>query len=83
MGEFLAFLVVAGCLAAILAGLAWLGSYVRRHGIGGAVMNPVDEIYHPAAHRFRFEIQVQEERMVPMPSPDDQRRPGRGQVGGG
>ncbi|HET8681602.1 MAG TPA: hypothetical protein VFM54_06975 [Micromonosporaceae bacterium] len=34
-------------------------------------MGPVDEIFHPSAHRFRIEIQVQEERMVPMPSPDD------------
>jgi hypothetical protein len=45
-------------------------------------MGPFDEIWHPAAHRFRFEIQVQEERMVPLPSPGDRlspsdREPGR------
>jgi hypothetical protein len=34
-------------------------------------MGPIDEIYQPTAYRFRQEIQVQEERMVPMPSPAD------------
>jgi hypothetical protein len=79
--DFLAFLVVAGAAAAIMGGLAWLGSRVRRRGVGGAVMGPFDEIWHPAAHRFRFEIQVQEERMVPMPSPDDHWSRSRGEAG--
>lgn len=71
MGELAAFLMVIGGSAATMGGLAWLGSRLRRRGAGGAVMGPVDEIFHPSAHRFRIEIQVQEERMVPMPSPDD------------
>jgi hypothetical protein len=82
VGVFLGFLVVAGSLAAILGALVWLGRRVRRRGVGGALMGPFDEIWHPAAHRFRFEIQVQEERMVPLPSPGDRlspsdREPGR------
>ena len=40
----------------------------------------LDEIYHPAAHRFRFEIEVHEQRMMPMPSADDQRKRSRGEV---
>lgn len=80
MAEFSAFLVVAGCFAAVLGAFVWLARRVRRRGVGGALMGPVDEIYHPAAHRFRLEIQVQAERMVPLPSPDDQRR-GRDEAG--
>jgi hypothetical protein len=81
VAELFAFLVFAGGIVAILGGLAWLGSRVRRRGVGGAVMGPFEEIWHPAAHRIRFEIQVQEERMVPMPSPDDQWRRIRGEAG--
>lgn len=67
----LGFLVVAGGFGAILAALAWLGYRLRRRDAGGALMGPVDEIYHPAAHRFRYEIQAQAQRLTPKPSPDD------------
>jgi hypothetical protein len=40
-------------------------------------MGPIDEIYHPAAHRFRIEIELQAERMVPLAPADDQPRRGR------
>jgi hypothetical protein len=64
----LTLLVFAGVLAAILGALVWLGRRVRRRGVGGGLMGPIDEIYHPAAHRFRFEVQVQEQRLVPLPA---------------
>ncbi|MEU1362874.1 hypothetical protein ABZ356_23885 [Micromonospora zamorensis] len=67
MVDALIFLVFAGCVAAILGILWWLASRVRRRGIGGEVMGPFDEIWHPAAHRFRSEIRVQDARAVPMP----------------
>ncbi|MET8548515.1 hypothetical protein [Micromonospora zamorensis] len=67
MVDALIFLVFAGCVAAILWILWWLASRVRRRGIGGEVMGPFDEIWHPAAHRFRSEIRVQDARVVPMP----------------
>jgi hypothetical protein len=71
-----AFLVVAGGFAVILSAFAWLARRIRRRGLGGGLMGPLDEIYRPTAHRSRIEIQVQDQRMVPMPSPDDQpRRP--------
>ncbi|MGW5673180.1 hypothetical protein [Micromonospora sp. NPDC003776] len=75
MAELAAILLVVGVLAAVLAALAWLGSRVRRRGVGGDVMGPFDEIWHPAAHRFRAEIEVHEERVVPLPSADG--RPNR------
>jgi len=68
MGDLLALLAYAIVLAVILAGLAWLASRVRRRGIGGGIMGPVDEIYHPSAHRLRFEIEAHEQRTLPMPS---------------
>jgi hypothetical protein len=71
MAELAAVLLVVGVLAAVLALLAWLGSRVRRRGVGGDVMGPFDEIWHPAAHRFRAEIEVHEERVLPLPSAGD------------
>ena len=34
---------------------------------GGGVMGVFDEIWHPAGHRSRIVIEVQDERMVPSP----------------
>ncbi|WP_207914541.1 hypothetical protein [Micromonospora sp. KC213] len=77
MFEVLAFLVLAGCVAAIASRLVWLGSRACRRGVGVEVMGPFEEIWHPGAHRCRAEIRQQEQRMVPMPSPDDQEPRGR------
>jgi hypothetical protein len=64
-------LVVLATYGVILGGLAWLASRVRRRGAGDSVMGPFDEIWHPAAHRARIEIHVQEERPAPAPAPGD------------
>jgi len=71
---------VAGGFAVILGAVAWLGTRIRRRGIGGGLMGPIDEIYNPGAHRARLEIQTHEERMVPVPSPNDQWRRIRNRV---
>lgn len=70
MVELVAILISAGALAAVLGALVLLGRRVRRRGIGGAITGPIDEIYHPGAHRSRQEIQVQSRRGVTLPSPD-------------
>ncbi|GHJ14181.1 hypothetical protein [Micromonospora sp. AKA38] len=80
MAELLAIVLVVGVLAAVLGPLAWLAARVRRRGVGDNVMGPFEEIWHPAAHRFRAEIRVYEERMVPLPPAEDPRR--RGDVPG-
>ncbi|MET7865627.1 hypothetical protein [Micromonospora taraxaci] len=49
MDDVLIPLVVAACVAAILGILTWLGARVRRRGIGGEVMGPFEEMWHPAA----------------------------------
>jgi hypothetical protein len=74
MDGLLAILTVFGGFAAVMGLLLWLGIRLRRRGIGGQIMSPIDEIYHPAAHRFRQETQVQEERLAPRSGSDDQWR---------
>jgi hypothetical protein len=69
--DLLAFLAVAGGFATVLGAVAWLGIRIRRRGIGGGLMGPIDEIYNPGGHRARLDIQTHEERMAPTPSPDD------------
>jgi hypothetical protein len=64
-------------LAATMAALVWLARRVRRRGIGGGLMGPIDEMWHPSAHRFRLEIETHEQRMMPMsPAEDGDRRRG-------
>lgn len=55
----------------MLSGLVWIAHRARRRGTGASLMGPFEEIWHPAAHRSRLEVQVQDERPQPMPSPGD------------
>jgi hypothetical protein len=71
VGKLFAIVVLGGGLAAVVAALGWLAARVRRRAIGGGIMAPIDEIFRPTAHHARIEIEVQDERMVPMPSPED------------
>ena len=45
--------------------------WIRSRQVGSSVAGPFDEIWHPAAHRARFEIEVQDERRIAIPSPGD------------
>jgi hypothetical protein len=67
----LAFATVAGGFALILGAFTWLASTMRRRGLGGAVMGPLDEVYQPNAHRSRIDLQVQEEVGAAAASADD------------
>ncbi len=71
MGTLLAGIVVFAAFGAVMAGLALLTRRQRGRKVGGSVAGPFEEIWHPSAHRARIEIQVQEERRIPMPSPGD------------
>ena len=64
MTEFVGFLVAAAILAVIMVGFAWFAGRMKRSGVGGGIMGPIDEIYRPTAHVSRIEIQVQDERGV-------------------
>ncbi|MDP9820159.1 hypothetical protein [Spirilliplanes yamanashiensis] len=65
------YLVYALALGALAAGLRALGTRVRRRGIGGTLMNPVDEIWRPTAHHFRAETAVHDQRLAPRAGADD------------
>jgi len=71
MADAVELLGVVGGFAAVLGALVLLARRVRRGGVGGGIMGPLDEIYHPAAHRVRFEIEVQQARLVPLPAPQE------------
>lgn len=74
MATIVSFLAFAGALAVVLGAVAWLGLRVRRRGVGGDFVGPVEEIFRPTAPLYRAESRAQEERMAPMPSPDDRLR---------
>lgn len=88
MGAFLPFLILIGCLAAVLGFFAWPAARIRRRGLAGgamgAALNSCEEAFRVTAHESHVEIRVQTERKAPIPSPDDQwgRNPGEAdQVG--
>ena len=64
-------LATVAAFIAVMAGLVWLTRRQRGRQVGGSVAGPFEEIWHPAAHRARVEIQVQDERTLPAPSPGD------------
>lgn len=55
----------------VLGGLWWTARRAKGRALSGAVSGPFEEIWHPAAHRARVEIQVQDERVVPKPLPGE------------
>jgi hypothetical protein len=71
VSEVLSFLVVAAGLGAILSAFVWLARRVRRSGVGGGLMGPIDEIYRPTAQYVRHEVEAHEERMVPRSAAGD------------
>ncbi len=71
MPGWLVVLLAVVVLGAALAGLPWLSARARRRGLGGSPLTPFDEIWHPAAHRARIDIEVQAEQVAPAPSPGD------------
>lgn len=64
-------LLSAAVYGVVLWGLVRLAARVRRRRTGGSLMQPFDEIWHPAAHRARIEVEVQQEQPAPGPLPGD------------
>jgi hypothetical protein len=81
MSEIVPWLAAIGAFAAVLGCLAWLAARLRRRGVGREIMGPIDLIYRPYAQHLNIELQAQEQRMAPMPSPGDPLRPGPGGTG--
>jgi hypothetical protein len=82
VARVLGVVAVLAIFAAMMAALVWMGRSVRRRGsrLGSAAMGPFEEIWHPAARRARLKTELVEERMVPMPTADD--NPGSAAVHG-
>lgn len=72
-GMPVAWLVVLTVLlfGAVLGGLWWVARRSRGRAGAVAVTGPFEEIWHPAAHRARVQIQIQDERIAPDPQPGD------------
>ena len=64
-----------GSLALLLTVFGLLARRVRRSGAGARLMGPVDEVFHPGAHRLQVQIQIQAERAAPPAAPGDPLRP--------
>jgi hypothetical protein len=59
-------LAVAAGFALLLAFYWWLARRIRRAGIGGGLMGPLDEAWNPGRHKYREVVEVQEQRMEPV-----------------
>lgn len=55
----------------VMWGLVRLVARVRRRRSGGSLMQPFDEIWHPAAHQARLDVEGQQEQPAPNPLPGD------------
>jgi hypothetical protein len=64
-------LAIIGAVLAVVVVMVAKGPRYRR---GGAVLNVYEEIYHPGAQLARDQVQVQEQRVTPSPTPDRYRR---------
>ena len=72
MTDLLTVVAVLAAFLAIMAGLVWwLTHRSRGRRVGSSVAGPFEEIWHPAAHRARIDIEIQDERKTPIPSPGD------------
>lgn len=76
MTAALTWLAIVVAFAAVMAGLLLAGRRIRQRERGAteAFVGPWEEIWHPAAHNARLRTEVAEERMLPLPPPDDRFR---------
>ena len=73
VGDLVPVLLIVGLFVGTIGGVAYLGVRARRSGASGApFMDLMDDLYSPGARRTHIEIQVQNERKAPAPSPDDE-----------
>lgn len=71
MADVVLILLVAAGFAVVMAGLAWATTRRRGRRAGSSVAGPFEEIWHPAAHRARVDIEIQDERTIAPPSAGD------------
>jgi hypothetical protein len=71
----MAYLLTFAVIAVICLLLMRFAGWARRRGIGGGLMGPIDEAWHPSADRFRRETEVHEQRVLPPRPGADRTRP--------
>jgi hypothetical protein len=64
MADVLPTLLIVAGFVVVMVGLAWVTTRRRGRRAGSAVAGPFEEIWHPAAHRARIDIEVQDERTI-------------------
>jgi hypothetical protein len=69
--NLLSIAAVFAAFGAVMVGLVLLTRRSRGRRVGSSVAGPFEEIWHPAAHRARIDVEVQDERKIGTPSPGD------------
>ncbi len=77
MAELGALVAVVGGFAVLLGAFALFARRMRRRGLGGAIMGPLDEGWHPSGIKARMEVETREERGVSTPSGEGEDTPSR------
>ncbi|MGW1291790.1 hypothetical protein [Streptomyces sp. NPDC002533] len=84
MNEVLPYLVMSGCLIAVMGFFTWLKRLVLRRGLAGSALRGALASYEEAmrvtSHESHIEIRAQADRQAPVVS-DDQWRTGRTAAG--
>lgn len=74
MGDVVPYLVLGGCLAAVMGFLTWLAVLARRRGVAGSAVRASLASYEEAmritAHDAHHEVRAQADRQAPVLSPD-------------
>ncbi|WBB61129.1 hypothetical protein O7599_00795 [Streptomyces sp. WMMC500] len=85
MGNVVPYLVVFGCLAAVMGFFTWLKDVVRRRGLAGSAVQGAlaacEEAIRITSHDSYHEVRAAADRQAPVAAPGDPFRPG-GAVGG-
>ncbi|MET0864830.1 MAG: hypothetical protein ABWZ98_10890 [Nakamurella sp.] len=71
MPDVVLVLVVVAGFAVVMAGLAWATTRRLGRRTGSSIAGPFEEIWHPAAHRARVDIEIHDERKIAPPSAGD------------
>jgi hypothetical protein len=75
--DLVPYLIVFGCLIAVMGFFTWLKGLMRRRGLAGSALRDALASYEEAmritSHESHIEIRAQAERQAPIASPDDPR----------
>lgn len=63
--------LVLAFFGAVMTGLAVATRHRRGRRASASVAGPFEELWHPAAHRARVAIEIQDERVAEAPAPGD------------